>query len=51
VRLATIEVNNVQGTIIQVRRRWNKLPSEHEMKLLERWGDAGGPKLAKWLTT
>jgi hypothetical protein len=49
VRLVTIEVNNVQRTIVQVRRRWNKMPTEHELSLLAQWGDVGGPKLAYWL--
>jgi hypothetical protein len=51
VRLATIEVNNVQGTMVRVRRRCNKMPTRHELSLLERWGDAGGPRLACWLAT
>jgi hypothetical protein len=51
VRLATIEVNNVQGIIVQVRRRCNKMPTRHELSLLERWGDAGGPRLAYWPAT
>ena len=51
VRLATIEVNNVQRTIVQVRRRWNKMPTSQELSLLERWGNAGGAKLAYWLAT
>jgi hypothetical protein len=51
IRLATIEVNNVQRTIVQVRRRWNRLPTDRELSLLERWGEAGGPRLAHWLAT
>jgi hypothetical protein len=46
----TIEVNNNgRGTIVQVRRRWNKMPTEDDLALLARWGDAGGPQLAYWL--
>jgi hypothetical protein len=51
VRLATIEVNNVLGTIVQVRRHWNKRPTEQELSILERWRDAAGPKLAYRLVT
>jgi hypothetical protein len=50
VRLATIEVSSKPRSIVQVRRKWNKLPTEGELTLLERWGDAGGPKLSYWLT-
>ena len=49
VRLATIEVSNKQKRVVQVRRRWNKLPTNGDLAILVRWGDAGGPKLSYWL--
>ena len=51
VRLATIEVRARDGTIVQVRRQANKLPTDRETTILERWGDSGGPRLAYWLAT
>ncbi len=51
VRQATIEVSNRQRRIVQVRRRWNKLPTRGDLSILVRWGDAGGPKLSYWLVT
>ena len=51
VRLATVEVRVGDGTIVQVRKRSNKLATRRELSVLGRWGDAGGPKLASWWTT
>ena len=51
VRLATIEVSNKERRIVQVRRRWNKLPTSGDLSLLVRWSEAGGPKLSYWLAT
>ena len=48
VRLATVEVRREDGTIVQVRKRSNKLATRRELSVLGRWGDAGGPKLASW---
>ena len=49
VRLATIEVSNKQRRIVQVRRRWNRLPTGGDLSILVRWGDEGGPELSSWL--
>ena len=49
IRMATIEVGNRQRTVVQVRRRWNKLPTGREWAILRRWGDAGGPGLSYWM--
>ena len=49
VRLATVEVRNRDRTIVQVRRRCNKLPTEREFKIMARWEAAGGPKRSEWL--
>ncbi len=51
VRLATVEVRRRDGRIIQIKRRSNKSPTEREMSILRRWGEAGGPELAYWWTT
>ncbi len=49
IRLVTIEVSNTRGTIVQIRGRCNRLPSEGERALLERWSEAGGPALSYWM--
>ena len=51
IRLATVEVNNNQRFIVQVRGRLNKRPGKEELALLGRWQDEGGPRLSRWLTT
>jgi len=48
VRLATVEVRRGDGTVVQVRRKSNKQPTERELSVIRRWGDAGGPALAYW---
>lgn len=50
VPLVTLEVNNFQRRIVQAKRRWNRRPTDFEHALLARWGAAGGPVLAHWLT-
>jgi hypothetical protein len=50
VRMVTIEVSNRPGTIVQVRGRCNRLPTERERALLASWGEAGGPALSYWMT-
>jgi hypothetical protein len=49
IRLATIEVRNRDRTIVQVRGRCNRLPTQRELKLLSRWEAVGGPKLSHWV--
>ncbi len=49
IRLATIEVRNRERTIVQVRQRCNKLPTEREFRILARWEDSGGPRRSQWL--
>jgi hypothetical protein len=49
IRLATIEVQNRERTIVQVRRQYNKFASKRELKILARWEAAGGPKRAPGL--
>jgi PcfJ-like protein len=49
IRLATIELRNRDRTIVQVRRRCNKLPTEREFMILARWEDSGGPERSQWL--
>ena len=51
IRLATIEVNNTQRFIVQVRGRLNKRPAKEELAILGRWQNEGGPRLSRWLTT
>ena len=51
IRLSTVEVSNKQRTIVQVRRRCNRLPSASELAILGRWGDAYGPALSYWMTS
>jgi hypothetical protein len=49
IRLLTIEVSNQQQTIVQVRGRCNRLPSEGELAILANWSEAGGPGLSYWM--
>ncbi len=49
IRLATVEVRNRDRTIVQVRRRFNELPTEREFKILANWEAAAGPKRSEWL--
>jgi hypothetical protein len=49
IRLVTIEVNNLRQAIVQVRGQCNRLPSEGELAILERWSEAGGPALSYWM--
>jgi hypothetical protein len=51
IRLATIEVNNTQRFIVQVRGRLNKRPAKEDLAILDRWQNEGGPRLSRWLTT
>ena len=50
-RLATIEVNNTQRFIVQVRRRLNQRPAKEDLAILGRWQNEGGPRLSRWLST
>jgi hypothetical protein len=50
IRMATVEVSNKQRSIVQVRRRCNKLPTEGDLAILQRWGEASGLRLAYWMT-
>src|SRR5262249_22171563 len=50
IRLGAMEVSNRSGTIVQVRGRCNRLPTEGELALLASWGEAGGPALSYWMT-
>ena len=50
IRLATIEVSNMRGTIVQVRGRCNRLPSKGELAILQGWSEADGPALSYWMT-
>ena len=36
--------------IVQARRKFNALPGERELAILERWAAAGGPKLSQWVS-
>ncbi|QDV37595.1 PcfJ domain-containing protein [Tautonia plasticadhaerens] len=45
-RRATIEVGNERREVVQVRRRLNRWPTDREVSILARWGDAGGPRLS-----
>jgi hypothetical protein len=49
VRLATVEVNNTQRFVIQVRRRLNQRPAREDLAILDRWQNEGGPRLSRWL--
>jgi hypothetical protein len=46
VRQATVEVRSRDATIVQIRRRSNKPPTNRELTLLRRWENAGGPSLS-----
>jgi hypothetical protein len=50
IRLATIEVSNKPGTIVQVRGRCNRLPTKGELAILQGWSEADGPALSYWMT-
>lgn len=49
-RVVTLEVNNTQRRIVQIRRQMNKMPTGHDLSVLNQWAEAGGPKLAYWYT-
>jgi hypothetical protein len=49
-RLLTLEVSNADRQIVQARKRFNALPEPKELAILRRWGDAGGPRLSRWLS-
>ena len=49
IRLVTIEISNRPGTIVQVRGRCNRLPTEGELALLASWSESGGPALSYWM--
>jgi hypothetical protein len=51
IRLATIEVNNIQGVIVQVRGRLNTGTEKKDLAILGRWQGEGGPRLSRWSTT
>ena len=51
IRLATIEVNNTQRFIVQVRGRLNKRPANEDLAILGRWQNEGGPRVSRWLAT
>ena len=51
VRLATVEVNNTQRFIVQVRGRLNQRPAREHLAVLGRWQSEGGPRLSRWLST
>jgi hypothetical protein len=48
-RLLTLEVLTQNRQIVQARQKFNKLPSQKELSILNRWAGAGGPSLSKWL--
>ena len=47
--LLTIELSMPSNTIVQVRGRYNRLPSEVEMKVINRWVDKEGLTVSKWV--
>jgi hypothetical protein len=49
-RLATVEVSNNRRLIVQARRRGNDLPTQGELAILRRWGEASGLRLSYWMT-
>ncbi len=47
--LLTIELSMPNNTIVQVRGKYNKLPSEMEMKVVNRWADKEGLTISRWV--
>ena len=47
--LLTIELSMQSNTIVQVRGRYNRLPSEVELKVINRWADKEGLTVSKWV--
>ena len=48
-RLLTLEVSNQDQRIVQARRRFNAMPSDREIAILNRWTAAHGPWLSTWV--
>ena len=47
--LLTIELSMPSNTVVQVRGKYNKLPSEMEMKVINRWADKEGLTISRWV--
>jgi PcfJ-like protein len=47
--LLTIELSMPSNTIVQVRGRYNKLPSEMEMKVIQRWAEKESLSISRWV--
>ena len=47
-RLLTIEVNNAERMIVQIRGKYNRLPTAQEMKIVDRWMARSLIKISKW---
>jgi hypothetical protein len=48
-RLLTLEVSSQSRQIVQARQRFNALPNERWLSILQRWAATGGPGLSKWV--
>jgi hypothetical protein len=49
-RMLTLEVSNRDRKVVQARRRFNAMPGERELSLLDRWAAAGGPSVSPWVS-
>lgn len=47
--LLTIEVNMPSNAIVQVRGKFNRIASESEMKVIDRWAVKEGLSISKWV--
>ncbi|MBL7818744.1 MAG: PcfJ domain-containing protein [Saprospiraceae bacterium] len=47
-RLLTIEMNNAERMVVQVRGKYNRYPTEQEMKVVDRWMAKELIKISKW---
>ncbi len=47
-RLLTLEMNNSERMIVQIRGKYNRYPTEQEMKVIDRWMTRVRIKLSDW---
>jgi hypothetical protein len=47
-RLLTLEMNNTERMIVQIRGKYNRYPTEQEMKVVDRWAAREYVKISRW---
>jgi hypothetical protein len=47
--LLTLEVSISTNTIVQIRGKCNRMPTDVEMKVINRWADKEGLGISKWV--